>query len=134
MKPFICNYYILLLLCFTSYITAFPYIFVYIYIWGISEIEIQVLDKELDFALILNPSYEKILKISPGEYIFDGSLEISLLKIFLINQRFALNLTGDLFLVILFWNFFLSQLEKEIFNDLNDFVSVPYNMSKEDWE
>lgn len=45
-----------------------------------SEIEIQVLDKGLDFALILKPSYEKILKISPGEYIFDGSSEISLLR------------------------------------------------------
>ena len=30
---------------------------------------------------------------------------------------------------------FLSQLVKEIFNDLpNDFVSVPSNISKEDWE
>ena len=98
------------------YIYVFLYycIFLYIciYIWGTSEIEIQILDKRLDFALILNPSYEKILKISPGEYLFDGSSEISLLKIFLINQRFALNLTGNLFLVILVWNFFLSQLEK----------------------
>ena len=132
MKPFICNYYLLLYLCFTSYITAFSYIFVYIYIWGISEIEIQVLDKRLYFPLILNPSYEKSLKISPGEYIFDGSSEISLLKIFLINQRFALNLTGNVFLVILVWNFFLSQLEKEIFNGLNDSLSVPYIMSKKD--
>ena len=93
MKPFTYNYYILLYLCFSSYITTFPYINIQIdrldqtrldqirldrqidrqvdrqididiqrYVIQ-SEIEIQVLDKGLDFALILNPSYEKILKI-----------------------------------------------------------------------
>ena len=65
-----------------------------------SEIEIQVLDEGLDFAVILKPSYKKILKVSPGECIFDGSSEISLLKIFLIKQCFAQNLTGNLHFIL----------------------------------
>ena len=60
MKPFICNvtivyYYIYVLLLILLLFPIFR------------EREIQVLDKGLDFALILNPSYEKSLKIFPGE-------------------------------------------------------------------
>ena len=76
----------------------------------LSEIEIQVLEKGLDFAPIQKsinePELRKMLKISQGECALDGISGISLLKIFLINQRFALNLTGNLLLVILAWNYF----------------------------
>ena len=76
----------------------------------LSEIEIQVLEKGLDFASIQKsinePELRKMLKISQGECALDGISGISLLKIFLINQRFALNLTGNLLLVILAWNYF----------------------------
>ena len=59
---------------------------------------------------------------------------ISLLTIFLINQLFTLNLTGNRLQVILFWNVF-SQLEKKTFIVfLNDSLFVSSNKSKEDWE
>ena len=82
----------------------------------------------------MNPRCEKILKISLGEFALDGISGISLLNIFLINQRFALNLmeTPSWHLGL---KLFLSQLEKEIFHGfLNDSISIPANMFKEEWE
>ena len=56
----------------------------------LSEIEIQVLEKGLDFASIQKsinePELRKMLKISQGECALDGISGISLLKIFLINR------------------------------------------------
>ena len=80
----------------------------------------------------MNSSYKKI---SIKEWTLNGISEMSLLIIFLINQRFTINLTGNLLLVILVWNFFLRQLEKEISNGLlNDSLSIPSSVSKEEWE
>ena len=83
----------------------------------------------------MKPSWEKILKIYLGECILYVISVISLLKIFLINQLFALNLTGNLLRVILFLNIFSVKLKKKTFIVfLNDSLFVPSNMSKEDWE
>ena len=80
----------------------------------------------------MNPRYKKI---SIEGWTLNGISEMSLLIIFLINQRFTINLTGNLLLVILVWNFFLRQLEKEISNGLlNDSLSIPSSVSKEEWE
>ena len=80
----------------------------------------------------MNPRYKKIFI---EEWTLNGISEMSLLIIFLINQRFTINLTGNLLLVILVWNLFLRQLEKEISNGLlNDSLSIPSSVSKEEWE
>ena len=82
----------------------------------------------------MNPRCENILKISLGEFALDGISGISLLNIFLINQRFALNLTGNPLLAS--WlETLLSQLGKDIFHGfLNGSISIPANMSKGEWE
>ena len=59
---------------------------------------------------------------------------MNLQKFFLINLHFVLNLVGNLLLVILVWSCFLSQIEKDIFENLKDSTPINSNMSKEEWD
>ena len=87
-----------------------------------------------EFNKNLKVSFKKILKSLLGEYVLNGTFEMNLQKFFLINLHFVLNLVGNLLLVILVWSCFLSQIEKDIFENLKDSTPINSNMGKEKWD
>ena len=77
---------------------------------ALSGIEIQVLEKGLDFSPVqrsfnepeLRKDFEELL----GKCVLNGTFETNLQNIFLIHLHFVLNPVGNLLLVILVWSYF----------------------------
>ena len=75
---------------------------------ALSGIEIQVLEKGLDFSPVqrsfnepeLRKDFEELL----GKYVLNGTFETNLQNIFLIHLPFVLNPVGSLLLVVLVWS------------------------------
>ena len=76
----------------------------------LSEIEIQVLEKELDFVptqkFINEPGLRKDFEDFSRRMRIRCNFRDRVLKVFLINQCLTQNVTGNLLLVIMAWNYF----------------------------
>ena len=103
----------------------------------LSEIEIQVLEKGLDFAPIQKSINEPELRKDFEEFSRRMRIRWNFRdqpsEDFSDKPAFRPKSNWKPPQVMLAWELFLSQLEKEIFNGLfNDSISIPCNMSKEE--